>query len=76
MTFSSGEAILSTWMAAHASVCWMVTPSPWLLEQFVMEQLALPLNLDQNKPGAFHFELSAARARQREAARSHSILTH
>jgi hypothetical protein len=74
MTFSSGEATLSTWIAAHARVCWLVTPQPWLLEQVLIEHQVLPLNLDQNRHGAFHAELTAARAHQRNLARSLPII--
>jgi hypothetical protein len=68
MTFSSGEANLSPWMAAHARVCWLVTPQPWLLERVLIEHLVLPLNLDQNRRGVFHAEPTAARAHQRDLA--------
>ncbi|NAZ74916.1 hypothetical protein GTQ99_05685 [Kineococcus sp. T13] len=70
LTFSDGEAVLSEWMAEHARVCWVQDPQPWLLETRLIEGIDLPLNLDQNTHGGFHARLSAARARQRELARS------
>lgn len=70
MTFSSGEAVLSEWMARHARVCWIVTPQPWLVESQLIGRLTLPLNLDQNRVSAFHARLSSARAGQRERARA------
>jgi hypothetical protein len=51
-------------MAAHARVCWLPTDRPWTIESQLISQLALPLNLDQNKHNPFHAELTAARARE------------
>lgn len=75
MTFSSGESVLSNWMGAHARVCWIVAAEPWLLESQLIGQFTLPLNLDQNEQGAFHADLSAARAHQRSAAKSLPIIS-
>ncbi|MFC5265450.1 GIY-YIG nuclease family protein [Kribbella qitaiheensis] len=69
MTFGHDEAILSDWMARHARVCWVATPTPWLLESQLIRDLLLPLNLDQNKHSGFHAELTVARANQRALAR-------
>jgi hypothetical protein len=69
LTFSEGESALSGWMDQHARVCWVVTERPWLLESRLIEQLTLPLNLDQNLNGSFRARLSEARARQRARAR-------
>ncbi|GAA4968856.1 hypothetical protein GCM10023225_08980 [Kineococcus glutinatus] len=74
LTFSDGEAVLNDWMAAHARVCWVEDPQPWLLETPLIEGVDLPLNLAQNAHGNFHAELSQARARQRELARSLPVL--
>ena len=74
LTFSSGEAVLSDWMADHARVCWVETSVPWVLESRLLENLALPLNLDQNKHSGFHEQLRAARARQRAEARQLPVL--
>lgn len=69
LTFTNGETALSEWMAAHARVCWVTTTSPWYLESRLIEQLTLPLNLDQNKHSGFHQQLSDVRAHQRASAR-------
>jgi hypothetical protein len=75
LTFSLDESILSGWMASHARVCWVANSTPWLLETRLIENLVLPLNLDQNKHSGFHAELSAARARQRTTARELPVVT-
>jgi hypothetical protein len=74
MTFSSGEAALSEWMSGHARVCWMETATPWLVEHNMIENLVLPLNLDQNSHSPFRAELSAERGAQRSRARTLPIL--
>ncbi|WP_235509658.1 GIY-YIG nuclease family protein [Terrabacter sp. Soil811] len=74
LTFSDGELVLSEWMAAHARVCWVTTPTPWVLERDLIASLRLPLNLDQNKHSDFHQHLTAARAEQRRRARDLPVL--
>ncbi|WP_432542953.1 GIY-YIG nuclease family protein [Kineococcus sp. SYSU DK002] len=74
LTFSDGEAVLNEWMAAHARVCWVEDPRPWLTETKLIEGVDLPLNLLQNAHGSFYAQLSQARARQRELARSLPVL--
>lgn len=74
LTFSSGEAVLSDWMTDHARVCWAETMMPWVLESQLIESLALPLNLDQNKHCAGYEQVRAARAHQRTQARRLEIL--
>ncbi|WP_425491695.1 GIY-YIG nuclease family protein [Nocardioides mesophilus] len=74
LTFSDGEFLLSEWMAVHARVCWAASPTPWLLETHLIEQLSLPLNLDQNKHSGFHEQLSKARTHQRARARALPVL--
>ena len=74
LTFSSGEADLSRWMADHARVCWTETPTPWVLESRLIANVTLPLNLDQNKHSGFHPQLRAARAHQRSEARRAEVL--
>jgi hypothetical protein len=74
LTFSEGEAALSEWMGMHARVCWVETPSPWLLETQLIESLILPLNLDQNAHSPFRQELSQRRAEQRARARALPVL--
>ena len=41
LTFAAGEKALSRWMAAHARVCWHVTPEPWSTETILISQLSL-----------------------------------
>lgn len=73
-TFSTGEQLLSSWMADNAFVCWTADAEPWALEDEVIARLDLPLNLDQNKQNAFHPELSAARQAAKERAARLPIL--
>jgi hypothetical protein len=70
LTFSSGEAVLSEWMQAHARVCWLGVDVPWTVETQLIGTLNLPLNLDQNTKSEFRSTLSAARATQRAQART------
>jgi hypothetical protein len=74
LTFSEGEATLSDWMANHACVCWLPTGQPWTVESELIQQLTLPLNLDQNLHSPFRATLSAARAEQRAIARILPVL--
>jgi GIY-YIG catalytic domain len=74
MTFSTGEPILSEWMAENALVCWSVTPTPWEAEEDLIARLDLPLNLDQNSRNSFHSRLVEARAHARQRARTLPIL--
>ena len=74
LTFSQGEQVLSLWMGTHARVSWHETYEPWLLEKQLINEVVLPLNLDQNRHGLFHAQLADARAHQREIARSLPIL--
>ena len=70
MTFASGEAKLSDWLDANALVAWCPHPEPWLVEEYMISSLSLPLNLDHNRQHAFHRKLSdlrrMAKARARE----------
>lgn len=76
LTFSDGEAALNEWMAAHARVCWVADPQPWLAESHLIGDVSLPLNLDQNAHSNFHAELTHRRAQQRQAARQLPVLAH
>ena len=69
MTFSTGEARLSEWMAGNAFVCWW--PEPWVLEQQLVRTVSLPLNLDQNANHSFHTVLSEIRRDAR--LRAHAL---
>lgn len=74
LTFGDGEAVVSDWMAEHAFVCWLPTPTPWEIESQLIGELDLPLNLDQNRGNAFHPRLTARRAAHRARAREVPIL--
>ncbi|SCL70398.1 hypothetical protein GA0070606_5386 [Micromonospora citrea] len=70
LTFGrEGEKRLTAWMAEHAQVVWAATDQPWKLEEELIRSCVLPLNLDQNRHGSFHGQLSALRATQRAQAR-------
>jgi GIY-YIG catalytic domain len=73
-TFSTGEQLLSSWMATNAFVCWSAHPESWELDEELIARYDLPLNLDQNKRNAFHPELSAARRAAEERALQLPIL--
>ena len=75
LTFAAGEQALSQWMAANARVCWHVTPEPWIIESALIDQLTLPLNLDQNSASSFHAQLSERRAYHRARARMLPVVT-
>ena len=69
MTFGTGEAILSDWMAENAFVTWQCCAELWLLEEQLILQVCLPLNLDQNHRNAFHAVLSVVRSAAKDPAR-------
>jgi hypothetical protein len=69
LTFCDGEERISKWLATNAFVTWEVCSEPWLLEEALIRQLALPLNLDQNTRHPFCPALTAIRKASREAAR-------
>ncbi|MFH8756240.1 GIY-YIG nuclease family protein [Streptomyces atroolivaceus] len=70
MTFGkAGEATLSQWMADNARVCWIEQDQPWGLESYLISQLDLPLNLDQNRHNTYHSRLKELRAQARQRAR-------
>jgi hypothetical protein len=73
-TFSTGEQLLSSWMADNAFVTWTAHPEPWELEEELIARYDIPLNLDQNQRNAFHPELSAARRTAKERAAQLPIL--
>jgi hypothetical protein len=75
-TFSDGEKLLSAWMAENTRVAYTVTERPWELEERLIKELALPLNLDQNKHSPFHQTLSDLRATQRASARALPVVAN
>jgi len=72
-TFSTGEQLLSAWMADHARVNFVEYAEPWLLEKNLISTLVLPLNLDQNTHG-FRPTLSALRSAAKARAEQMPIL--
>ena len=74
MTFAEGEHTLSAWMGENAFVVWMTHDRPWDVEELLIQQLSLPLNLDQNKHHAFHQVLSAKRRKAMVIARTLPVL--
>jgi hypothetical protein len=72
LTYADGEARLTEWMGTHMRVTWTVVDEPWELEKRLIRNLALPLNLDQNRQSPFRQTLSGLRAAQRLAARAQS----
>lgn len=75
LTFADGEKLLSDWLDENASVCWLDTPVPWLVEEHVISLVPLPLNLDQNVTHPFYSTLHRLRAEARQRARYLPILT-
>jgi hypothetical protein len=69
LTFCGGEVRLSEWLGENALVTWKECSEPWLLEPKLIQQLTLPLNLDQNQRHPFHPTLSAIRKASKETAR-------
>src|SRR5687768_10716251 len=45
LTFSTGEAPLTQWIADNALVTWLETTEPWVVERDVITTVDLPLNL-------------------------------
>ena len=69
MTFGTGEAALSAWMAANALVSWVENPRPWEAEEALIRSVSLPLNLKGYQQYPFHPRLTAIRAAAKERAR-------
>ncbi len=67
-SFGAGEAVLSTWIAEHARVCWVEHDRPWELEEDAIATLDLPLNLAGNRGHPFHSILSELRRAGRKRA--------
>jgi hypothetical protein len=74
MTFGMGEQALSSWMAEHALVTWVLNPQAWKLEHELISSLDVPLNLQGNARNAFHPILTRRRAIAVAVARSLPIL--
>jgi len=76
MTFAAGEATLSAWLADNAFVSWMITPTPWVVEEELIRAVSLPLNLDQNQNHTFHSALSALRRDAKAKARALPVVSN
>ncbi len=74
MTFTHfGEQWLDSWMEKNAFVCWVEHPSPWDLEQKLLETLSLSLNIQDNQYHPFSRELSNMRKEAKKLARGEPI---
>lgn len=73
--FGPGEDAISAWMDANASVCWLATPEPWVVEAALIAVMDLPLNLDQNRGHQFAASLSALRRSIRAKARTLPVMS-
>jgi hypothetical protein len=74
LTFGHGEGKLDDWMRRSAFVCWHKTAEPWLLEEWLIPRIDLPLYLAGNASHAFHPTLTALRAEARQAAQALPVL--
>ena len=74
MPFGSGEQALSDWLDRNARVAWLPCTEPWVIEEYLIRSVSLPLNLDQNRHHYFHSELSQRRHITRLRARELSIV--
>ena len=62
MTFThAGERWLDDWMERNAFVCWTEHQEPWILEDYLLQNLSLPLNIQGNKKHPFATELHTIR---------------
>jgi hypothetical protein len=75
-TFSTGEQLLSEWMARNAHVCWVECAEPWKVEEVAISQLCLPLNIDQNAANSFCATLKAVRSAAATRAKRLPVLDH
>ena len=69
MTFCKCEYELNDWMQKNTFVDWIVQEKPWELETYLLSQLSLPLNLDQNNQHPFHAHLSRLRREAKAKAK-------
>ena len=73
-TFGAGEAALSEWMGANATVSWLSDTQPWITEHELIQSIDLPLNLADNRHHVFHAQLSDLRSEAKRRAGLLSIL--
>ena len=76
MTFThSGEQWLDNWMAENAFVCWVCHPTPWEIENDILQRISLPLNIKDNNHHPFSARLSDKRKHAKKLARDSKIAT-
>jgi hypothetical protein len=74
MTFTHiGEQWLDQWMEENAFVCWVEYERPWEVEHLVLEELSLPLNIQDNSHHDFSAKLSQLRRQAKQEARETAI---
>ena len=74
MTFTHlGEQWLDDWMEENAFVCWVKHPAPWEVEKEIIEEVSLPLNIQDNSHHPFASELSTLRSCAKKIAREMPI---
>jgi hypothetical protein len=73
LTFThAGEVALSDWIEAHARVCWVENPRPWVEEDRIIANGHLPLNLRGNQH-PFATTVKTVRKECRDAAKRRSL---
>ena len=74
MTFThAGEQCLDQWMNDNAFVSWIVHPTPWELEDEMIQRLSLPLNIRGNENHPFVPLLKSLRSSAIKSAREMPI---
>jgi hypothetical protein len=74
MTFGSGEAVLSEWIAANMRVSFREDAEPWVAEAAIIGALDLPLNIEHNAHNPQRDFVREARRRCKEHARTLPVL--
>lgn len=74
MTFTHlGEQWLDQWMEENAYVSWLEHPSPWTVENQIIDSLSLPLNIQGNTRHPFVDTLSSLRRESKRVARESPV---
>ncbi len=71
---AAGERALSAWMERNAFVTWLVSATPWTVEEELIRGLSLPLNLHHNRHHPFRPVLSALRSAAKAEAQALPIV--
>jgi hypothetical protein len=70
LTFGqSGENLLSQWISENTLLTWATLTAPWTLEEYLLQTISLPLNLQGNKNHPFNVILKNVRKRCRAEAK-------